>query len=131
MQAFAAAADLRFAALESGDPAEVDLWKRIVAASLEDFASFYQSLDISFDFVVGESFYAQVGLRMVDNWLKSGAAVDYGEAEAAADLEQLQVVPGRRNHFGQRVRGAREGHPQGCRCGRRTPERDRALRRQA
>jgi arginyl-tRNA synthetase len=91
LQEFAAAADLRFAALESGDPAEVDLWKRIVAASLEDFASFYQSLDISFDFVVGESFYAQAGLRMVDDWLESGAAVNYGEAEAAADLEQLRV----------------------------------------
>lgn len=91
MQEFAAAADLRFTALESGDPAEVDLWKRIVAASLEDFASFYQSLDISFDFVVGESFYAQAGLRMVDNWLESGAAVNYGDAEAAADLEQLRV----------------------------------------
>ena len=80
MEEFEAAADRRFAALESGDPEEVGLWKQIVAASLEDFASFYRSLDITFDFVIGESFYAQLGLQLVDDWLQSGAAVQYGEA---------------------------------------------------
>jgi arginyl-tRNA synthetase len=87
---FEAAGDQRFAALEAGDPAEVALWKQIVAASLEDFASFYQSLHITFDFVIGESFYAQAGLKMVDDWLESGKAVLYGEAEAAADRHRLQ-----------------------------------------
>ncbi len=90
MDEFETAADRRFAALESGDPDEMDLWRQIVAASLEDFATFYRSLDISFDFVIGESFYAQLGLKLVDEWLRSGAAVQYGESEAAADLRHLQ-----------------------------------------
>jgi arginyl-tRNA synthetase len=88
--AFEAAADRRFTALESGDPEELALWRLIVAASLEDFSGFYRSLDISFDFVIGESFYAQLGLRLVDEWLGSGAAVLYGDREAAADLRRLQ-----------------------------------------
>jgi arginyl-tRNA synthetase len=86
---FTVAADRRFAALESGDPAEVGLWIEIVSASLDDFRSFYRSLAISIDFTLGESFYAQAGLAMVDDWLESGAAVLYGELEAAADLELL------------------------------------------
>jgi arginyl-tRNA synthetase len=90
MEEFEAAADRRFAALESGDPEEMDLWRQIVAASLEDFAGFYRSLEITFDFVIGESFYAQLGLQLVDEWLRSGAAVQYGEREAAADLRHLQ-----------------------------------------
>ncbi len=87
---FEAAGDQRFAALESGGRDEVALWKQIVAASLDDFASFYQSLDIIFDFVIGESFYAQTGLKMVDDWLQSGQAVRYGEEEAGADRRHLQ-----------------------------------------
>ena len=90
MEEFAAGADRRFAALEAGDPEEVALWKQIVVASLEEFSSFYRSLDITFDFVIGESFYAQLGLQLVDEWLRSGAAVSYGEGEAAADLRHQQ-----------------------------------------
>jgi arginyl-tRNA synthetase len=92
MDEFEAAADRRFVALESGDPEEVALWKQIVAASLEDFSSFYHSLDIAFDFTIGESFYAQLGLKLVDEWLQSGAAVLYGDAEAAADLGHQQEL---------------------------------------
>jgi arginyl-tRNA synthetase len=90
MDEFEAAADRRFAALEAGDPEEMALWKQIVAASLEDFSTFYRSLDISFDFIIGESFYAQLGLKLVDEWLQSGAAVLYGDDEATADLRHLQ-----------------------------------------
>ncbi len=90
MDQFEAAADGRFEALESGDPEEMALWREIVRASLEDFSTFYRSLDISFDFVIGESFYAQLGLTLVDEWLESGAVVQYGEGEAAADLRHLQ-----------------------------------------
>ena len=90
MEEFEAASDRRFAALESGDPEEMGLWRQIVAASLEDFAGFYRSLNITFDLVIGESFYAQLGLQLVDHWLRTGAAVQYGEREAAADLRHLQ-----------------------------------------
>ena len=58
MQAFGAAADLRFVALESGDPPGTcppSGSRSWAAPSLEDFASFYRSLQITFDFVVGES----------------------------------------------------------------------------
>lgn len=90
MDEFEAAADRRFAALEAGDPEEMDLWKQIVAASLAEFSTFYRSLDISFDFTIGESFYAQLGLKLVDEWLRSGAAVLYGDPDAAADRRHLE-----------------------------------------
>jgi arginyl-tRNA synthetase len=88
-QQFTDSADARFAALEAGNPGEVALWKSLVLASLDDFSSFYESLAISIDFVLGESFYAQAGLALVDKWLQMGSAVVYGEAEAAEDVHQL------------------------------------------
>ena len=84
------AADRRFAALERGEPGEVALWDRIVQASLESFSSFYEALGVSIDFVIGESFYAAEGLAMVEEWLRSGQAVRYGEAEAAEDRRRLR-----------------------------------------
>ncbi len=83
------AADRRFAALEQGDPGEVGLWKEIVHASLRAFSSFYDALGVSIDFVVGESFYAAAGLAMVEEWLRTGQAVRYGDDEAAEDLRRL------------------------------------------
>jgi arginyl-tRNA synthetase len=67
----------------------VDLWRVVVEASLAEFQPFYDSLDVHIDFVLGESFYAQVGLALVREWLESGAAVVYSDAEAAVDLAEI------------------------------------------
>jgi arginyl-tRNA synthetase len=86
---FVTASDKRFAALERGDKAEVDLWMRMVDWSLRDFQRFYDSLNIHIDFLLGESFYVQVGNDLVDDCIRNGTAILYTEATAAAD--QLQV----------------------------------------
>ena len=130
MEEFAAAADRRFAALETGDPEEVGLWKQIVVASLEEFSSFYRSLDITFDFVIGESFYAQLGLQLVDEWLRSGAAVLVRRSRGGRRSPPPAGLARRRRDLRQRVRVPRTGHPQGHRRGRGSHEPVRALRGQ-
>lgn len=89
---YLAASDARFAALEAGDSEEVELWASMVQWSLRDFEQFYDSLDIHIDLVLGESFYFQAGDELVDECLKAGTAVLYGEAEAAADTAAVDAM---------------------------------------
>jgi arginyl-tRNA synthetase len=43
--------------LQQGDPENVALWKRFVAASMAEFDAIYQRLGVRFDVTLGESFY--------------------------------------------------------------------------
>ena len=92
---YTAAADARFAALEAGDPDEVALWAQMVGWSLADFEGFYRDLNISFDLVIGESFYFQAGDRVVDDFLATGKALRFTPAHAAAATAELDVRTGR------------------------------------
>ncbi len=87
---FTADSDRRFAALESGDEAEVRLWQEFVAVSLASFDEFYDQLGISFDFVLGESLYLQAGNEVVERALGDGTAVVYSQDLADRDLAQLR-----------------------------------------
>lgn len=81
--------DARLAALEAGDSEEVTLWRKIVDASVHDFASFYESLGVTIDFVMGESLYSQLGAQLVSEWLDEGRATVYSRESANADLAEL------------------------------------------
>ena len=89
--AYVAASDARFAALEAGEPREVDLWRNMVAWSLADFEGFYDNLAIHFDLVIGESFYFQAGDAFVDQCLADGRAMVFSAADAAAAVARLDA----------------------------------------
>jgi arginyl-tRNA synthetase len=85
-QEFIEASDARFAALEAGEAAEVDLWARMVDWSLADFEQFYSALNIKFDLVLGESFYFDAGDALLDECIEAGTAILYTEVAAQTDL---------------------------------------------
>lgn len=87
---FVATSDARFAALEAGEAQEVELWQRMVAWSLADFEQFYNALNIHFDLIIGESFYAEAGQALVDACLAAGTAVIYTQALADGELGALE-----------------------------------------
>jgi arginyl-tRNA synthetase len=96
---FVAAADARFAALESGAGEEVDLWALMVEWSLADFDAFYGALNLKIDLVLGESFYFEAGDRLIDDSLANGKALLYGRADADADIakrDALDIQPAER-----------------------------------
>ncbi len=88
---YVAASDARFAALEAGEPSEVALWRDMVAWSLTDFEHFYDSLNIRFDLVIGESFYFQAGGAFVDACLAGGRALVFSAEDAASATAKLDA----------------------------------------
>lgn len=89
---YTAASDLRFTALENGDPDEVTLWREMVAWSIQDFQSFYTALDIDIDFVIGESFYAAAGNEVVERAIAAGTAYEFTRERAAAATAALDTA---------------------------------------
>lgn len=79
------ASEARFSRLEEGDLAEVSLWKQIVDWSLDDFQSFYAALGIQIDFTIGESFYLDAGIRVLERAVAQGRA--YKLTQAIIDVQ--------------------------------------------
>lgn len=86
---FVAVADERFRRLEEGDADEVALWRRMVEWSLTDFRSFYQALDITIDFVIGESFYLDAGNSVVDDAIGNGTAFELTKQLVCQEVAEL------------------------------------------
>ena len=84
------ASNRRFESLEHGDPEEVTLWQQMVNWSLKDFDQFYRLLGIRHDFTIGESFFPDRGLRVVQAGLKSGLVFQYSEELCAVDVARYQ-----------------------------------------
>lgn len=79
---FKAASNVRFRALEAGDEETVRRWGEMIGWSMEEFEEFYRRFGISFEYVIGESFYAARGQGLVEGLLakeiaekKDGAVV--------------------------------------------------------
>ena len=89
LREWTAKSDARFADLERGAAAEVELWARMVEWSMTDFGSFYASLGLNIPLVIGESFYFSTADQLIDQLLASGRAVLYTEHLAAADVAAL------------------------------------------
>ena len=60
--------------LQKGDPENLDIWKRTVALSWQEFEQMYGMLDIHFDEHLGESCYNDRLAPLVDRLLSSGIA---------------------------------------------------------
>jgi len=60
--------------LQAGDPENVALWKQFVDVSMKEFDRVYERLGVSFDEVLGESFYNDQLAATVDELLEKGIA---------------------------------------------------------
>ena len=60
--------------LQAGDPENLDIWKRTVALSWQEFEAMYGLLDIHFDEHLGESAYNDVLAPLVERLLANGIA---------------------------------------------------------
>ena len=60
--------------LQAGDPDNVALWRRFVDVSMTEFERVYRRLGVSFDEVLGESFYNDMLAATVDELLAKGIA---------------------------------------------------------
>jgi len=60
--------------LQAGDPENVALWKQFVDVSMAEFDRVYERLGVSFDEVLGESFYNDQLAATVDELLEKGIA---------------------------------------------------------
>jgi arginyl-tRNA synthetase len=83
------ASEARFARLEGGDGDEVSLWNRIVDWSLDDFQSFYSALDIQIDFTIGESFYLEAGLQLLERAVAQGSAFELTQEAVDAQIADM------------------------------------------
>ncbi len=62
--------------LEQGDPQARALWREFVDHSLAAFGRIYDLLDVRFDHVLGESFYADKAGEVVEMAVRAGVAVE-------------------------------------------------------
>jgi len=67
--------------LQSGDPTNLEWWRRINAASLEALQRIYDRLGIRFDFTLGESFYNDKVARVYQELAEAGLAVESAGAQ--------------------------------------------------
>ncbi|MBF0981241.1 arginine--tRNA ligase [Candidatus Gracilibacteria bacterium] len=82
----------RFSALEKGSHQETNLWMKMVGWSMEDFASFYDLLDVHQDYLLGESFYAEYGLKYIMDMCDKGKVILYSDENAKKDREKLDQL---------------------------------------
>ncbi|MBX7143647.1 MAG: arginine--tRNA ligase [Oligoflexia bacterium] len=86
------ASNARYEALEAGDSTEVALWQKMVGWSLEDFKSFYDILGIRHDYVIGESFYAASGLKLLEAARAAGVVLTFSQSLADAEIARLRAA---------------------------------------
>jgi len=81
-----------FHALEAGDPEVFTIRKNIVASSLVEFKEFYDKLDISHDYTIGESFYEKIGRKCIEEGEKLGHIVTFTEELADDNFHKFQLA---------------------------------------
>ncbi len=81
-----------FKKLEQGDKYCVDLWEKFRDLSLKEFDKIYSLLDIHFDSIKGEAFYADKTDEVIDILNKTGKLVE-SEGARIIDLEDKNMPP--------------------------------------
>lgn len=81
-----------FKKLEEGDEYCTSLWKRFRDLSLKEFYRIYDLLDIHFDSLNGEAFYADKTGEVIDILEKTGKLVE-SEGARIIDLEEQNMPP--------------------------------------
>jgi arginyl-tRNA synthetase len=107
---FDKAARDRFCRLEAGDKEEVSLWQQMRGWSLEEFAEFYDLLDVRHDYLTGESFFAPMGKELLDRGIKSGKIFKFtqelADKEKHAALQELKSGDASEDEYKSRCDGA-------------------------
>ncbi len=78
--------------LQAGDPENLRIWKAITDVSWESFQVIYRQLGISFDLVLGESFYRDRVGRVCDELVAAGLAVESDGALAVFHPEHKRFA---------------------------------------
>jgi len=78
-----------FRKLEAGDPVARERWQRIRDVSWARFEKVYKRLGVSFDEVIGESFYEDKMPEIIDELAKTGLLVESEGAEVVALEEEI------------------------------------------
>lgn len=81
-----------FRRLESGDEEAVRLWKYFVEVSMEEFNRMYKRLDVTFDHVLGESFYNDKMAAVVQT-LKDKQLLEKSEGALVVRLDEEGMPP--------------------------------------
>lgn len=62
--------------LQSGDPENLEIWKKMISISQKQFDGIYERLDVKFDYALGESAYNDYLQNVVDELMAKGIAVE-------------------------------------------------------
>lgn len=81
-----------FRRLESGNPEEVELWKKFRDLSLKEFADLYKRMNVSFDNYNGESFYSN-RIPSVINMLQEKNILVESQGAQVVMLDEYQLPP--------------------------------------
>ncbi|MEK7524602.1 MAG: arginine--tRNA ligase [Patescibacteria group bacterium] len=82
-----------FKKLEQGDAQNRKLWKWVVELSLQEFQKIWDRLDVSFDFIHGESFYEDKMQAIVDMGTSRGIFVKGEKGALIAPLKDPNIPP--------------------------------------
>ncbi|MEK7525520.1 MAG: arginine--tRNA ligase [Patescibacteria group bacterium] len=80
-----------FSQLEQGDEGLVILWKKFRELSLQEFQKTYDRLNVSFDCMLGESFYTEDFNKVIRDLKEKGIAKD--SEDGAVIVENLDNLP--------------------------------------
>lgn len=81
-----------FRALEEGDPEVTALWQKFKTASLEEFQTVYDRLNIQFDSYTGESFYNDKMDEIVDDLTEKGL-LKKNKGAMIVELDDQELPP--------------------------------------
>lgn len=81
-----------FKKLENGEEYETSLWEKMKALSLEEFEKIYKILDVQFDSLNGEAFYADKMQEVIDK-LEATGKLEESEGAKIIDLSDKNMSP--------------------------------------
>lgn len=82
-----------FKKLEAGDAENKKWWKWIVSLSIEEFNKLWQRLDVTFDYIHGESFYEDKMQEIIEMGIKKGIFVEGEGGALIAHLKDPKKPP--------------------------------------
>jgi len=81
-----------FRLLEAGDEEALRLWRYFIEVSMQEFNRMYERLDVTFDYVLGESFYNDKMSQVVQELDEKGL-LEESEGAKVVRLEELGMPP--------------------------------------
>ncbi|MCK5759888.1 MAG: arginine--tRNA ligase [Candidatus Delongbacteria bacterium] len=81
-----------FKKLEDNDPGAIKWWKLFIKVSMETYNKIYNRLDVTFDFITGESFYIQFLSNTIEK-LKIAKLTEISEGALVVKFEESENMP--------------------------------------